>query len=39
MNKKIDSGKIINEIYFDISDLETIKTLKIKNFFHLLFNS
>tara|TARA_B100000674_G_C37938298_1_gene961379 strand:+ start:780 stop:1448 length:669 start_codon:yes stop_codon:yes gene_type:complete len=33
MNKKVDSGKIINEINFNISDLETIETLKLKTFF------
>lgn len=33
MNKKVDSGKIINEINFNISDIETIETLKLKTFF------
>ena len=33
MRKKVDSGKIINEIKFNISDFETIETLKLKTFF------
>ena len=33
MSKKVDSGKIINEIKFNISDFETIETLKLKTFF------
>ena len=35
MNKKLDSGKIIDEMKFKINDFETIETLKLKSFFSM----
>ena len=35
MNKKVDTGDIIDEMKFKINDFETVETLKLKSFFSI----